>query len=116
MNVPQGGTGKIRRIPFDDSTAAEVAGALGGADATAPFRLPSGTVYQVLMTGQEGRAAVLLTLWPTIRRVDAVGPGVTVVFTDVAEIDLVGDIEVQFRRAIREYLIVTRAGKVIVRA
>lgn len=115
METPAG-TGKIHRIAFDDQAAAGVARAIGGTAGTAPFRLPSSAVYQVVLLGQEGRAVVMLTLWPAIRRVDAIGPGITVVFTDIVEIDLVGDIEVQFRRANREYLIVTRAGKVIVRA
>jgi len=41
---------------------------------------------------------------------------VTVVFTDVATVDLVEGVEVQFRRGNRDYLIITRAGKIIVRA
>ena len=58
----------------------------------------------------------MLPLWPSLRRVDAVNGSVTVVFTEIATVDLVPDIEVQFRRASREYLIVARGGKVIVRA
>jgi hypothetical protein len=108
--------GKIRRIEFNNSAAAEVAAALGGTEGLAPFRLPSGAVYQVVVPGKDDRPATMLTLWPVIRRIDAVGMGVTVVFTDIAAIDIVGEIEVQFRRANREYLIVTRGGKVIVRA
>jgi hypothetical protein len=58
----------------------------------------------------------MLTLWPAIRRIDAIGSGVTAVFTDLDTIDVVGEIEVQFRRSNRDYLIVARGGKVIVRA
>lgn len=107
---------KIRQIPFDDRCAEEVAAALGGTSGLAPFRLPSGAVYQVMIPGKDERPATMLTLWPAIRRIDAIGPAVTVVFTDIATVDIVGEIEVQFRRANRDYLIVARGGKVIVRA
>ncbi len=115
FNLPPGG-GKIRRLDFDDQIADEVALALGGTAELAPFRLPSGAVYQVSVPGEHNRPVTMLTLWPVIRRVDAISAGVAVVFTDIAAIDVVGDIEVQFKRANREYLIITRAGKVIVRA
>ncbi len=115
LNLPPEG-GKIRRVEFDDSVAGEVAAALAGTAEVAPFRLPSGAVYQVMVPGKDNRPATMLTLWPAIRRVDAVGPGITVVFTDIAAIDIVDEIEIQFRRANREYLIVVRGGKVIVRA
>jgi hypothetical protein len=39
-----------------------------------------------------------------------------VVFTDVQTVDLVGTVEVQFRRSNQEMLIIARGGKVIVRA
>ena len=107
---------KIRRIQFDDGSAEAVAEALGGSSSLAPFRLPSGAVYQVMIPDKSGKPATMLTLWPAIRRIDAIGSGLTVVFTDIASIDLVGDIEVQFRRSNRDYLIVARGGKVIVRA
>lgn len=106
----------IRRIPFDDRCAQSVADALGGTSSVAPFRLPSGAVYQVMIPGKEGRPATMLTLWPVIRRIDAIGSALAVVFTDIATIDVVGEIEVQFRRSNRDCLIVARGGKVIVRA
>lgn len=111
---PQGN--KIESIPFDDRAAVRIALALGGSDAVAPFRLPSGAVYQVLVPGKDDRPATMLTLWPVIHRVDAISSAATVVFTDVQTIDLVGEIEVQFRRSNRDYLIVARGGKIIVRA
>ncbi|MCC6790737.1 MAG: hypothetical protein IT336_03575 [Thermomicrobiales bacterium] len=107
---------KIRQIPFDDRCAEAVADALGGTWQLAPFRLPSGAVYQVMIPGKTDKPATMLTLWPVIRRIDAIGGNLTVVFTDIATIDLVGEIEVQFRRSNRDYLIVARGGKVIVRA
>ena len=59
---------------------------------------------------------MLLTLWPTIRRIDAISQSATVVFTNVTLVELVEGVEVLFRRGSGEYLIVTIGGKVIVRA
>ena len=105
----------IQRLRFDRDCVGLVAGSLGASWNLAPFRLPDGDVFQISVTAADGLAATL-TLWPTIGRVDAIGKGVTVVFTDVATVDLVGTVEVQFRRGNRDLLIVTRGGKVIVRA
>jgi hypothetical protein len=58
----------------------------------------------------------MLTLWPGIRRIDVIAGPATIVFTDIRSVDLVPDVEVQFRRTNREMLIVARGGKVIVRA
>jgi hypothetical protein len=108
--------GKIRQVRFDVAAVDLVAETLGVSARTAPFRLPSGAVYQIVVTDREGRPAVMLTLWPSIRRVDAIATAATVVFTDVGTVDLVADVEVQFRRSNRDYLIVARGGKLIVRA
>lgn len=110
------GQSKIRQVRFDVAAIELVAETLGVAAGTAPFRLPSGAVYQIMVPDKEGRPAVMLTLWPSIRRVDAIATAATVVFTDVSTVDLVADVEVQFRRSNRDYLIVARGGKVIVRA
>jgi hypothetical protein len=110
------GQSRIRQVHFDVAAVELVAEVLGVPAATAPFRLPSGVVYQILVPDKEGRPAVMLTLWPSIRRVDAIATAATVVFTDVSTVDLVTDVEVQFRRSNRDYLIVARGGKLIVRA
>ena len=107
---------RIQHLRYDAACVPLVAELLGGVAALADFRLPGAAVHQVTIPGENGSAAVMLTLWPSIRRIDAIGPGVTVVFTDVATVDLVEGVEVQFRRGNRDYLIITRAGKVIVRA
>lgn len=106
----------IRTIAFDDAAAAQIATTLGVALGTASFRLPSSTVYQLTVPGADERPAALITLWPGIGRVDVIAGPATVVFTKIATVDLVPDVEVQFRRGTREYLIVARGGKVIVRA
>lgn len=106
----------IQARSFDVRVVDDVASCLGVSASVAPFRLPSGAVYQLLVPDKDGRPAVMLTLWPSIHRVDAISTAATVVFTDVQTVDLVGEIEVQFRRGNRDYLIIARGGKVIVRA
>lgn len=108
--------GRIRRLPYDAQSLDLIAETLGVPLALAPFRLPSAAVYQLLVPGTNGRPAAMLTLWPSLRRVDAIGGSATVVFTDVATVELVAEVEVQFRREGREYLIIARGGKIIVRA
>jgi len=107
---------RIRHLPFDAQAIDLIAETLGVEVQIAPFRLPGGTVFQLLVPGGDLRPAAMMTLWPSIRRVDAIGGGATVVFTEIATVDLVADLEVQFRRTSREYLIVARGGKIIVRA
>jgi len=107
---------RIRHLPFDAQALEPIADNLETTVQTAPFRLPSGAVYQLLVPGGEERPTLMLTIWPSIRRVDAISTAATVVFTDVVSVDLVPDVEVQFRRSSGEYLIVAKNGKVIVRA
>ena len=106
----------VRTIAFDQEAVAIVAGVFGVVASLAPFQLPGGTVYQLTVDGANDRPAVLLTLWPTIRRLDVIGPAATVVFTRIARVEIVAGVEVLFRRESSEYLIVTTAGKVIVRS
>lgn len=106
----------IVHMAFDEHAVDPIAEALGATISRAPFQLPGSTVYQLTVENALGLPATLLTLWPGIGRVDANSPSSTVVFTDVRTVDLVGTVEVQFRRANRELLIIARGGKVIVRA
>ena len=108
--------GRIRRVPYDEPNLELIAETLGVPLALAPFRLPGAAVYQVLVPGAGERPAAMLTLWPSLRRVDAIGGQATVVFTRVVAVDLVPDVEVQFRRDGGDLLIVARGGKLIVRA
>lgn len=108
--------GRIRQVPFDPQSVDLIAETLGVPTRLADFQLPGATVWQLIVPGLDERPATLLTLWPSLRRVDAIGAGATVVFTEVTTVDLVAEVEVQFRRSSREYLIVARGGKIIVRA
>ncbi len=110
------GPGRVRTIPYDARAVDLIAEALNVQAGLAPFRLPSAAVYQLLVPDGDERPAAMLTLWPSLRRVDAIASGATVVLTSVATVTLVAGIEVQFRRENREYVIVTRGGKIIVRA
>ena len=106
----------IMKLGYDVRAVAEVAAVLASTSNPAPFRLPGGEVFQITVPADGAPPTVMLTLWPTIHRVDAISPAATVVFTDVALVELVEGVEVVFRRRTGEYLIITRAGKVIVRA
>lgn len=118
LSIPDGPSRspKIRTVPFDVQAVELVAECLGVAASLAPFRLPSSAVWQMTVPGSGGRPQAMLTLWPGIGRIDVIAGPATVVFTSIQSIDLVPDVEVQFRRAKREVLIVARGGKVIVRA
>jgi hypothetical protein len=107
---------RIIKLPFDQRAVPEIAALLGVAAGRAPFQLAGGEVHQLTLHRPDAPPTVMLTLWPTIRRVDAIGQSATVVFTNVAMVELVEGVEVLFRRNSREHLIVTVAGKVIVRA
>lgn len=106
----------ITHLDFSEAAIPAIAEAIDGTAGMAPFRLPGAAVHQITVPAKSGHPATLLTLWPSIRRVDAIGPNATVVFTDVVSVDIVGTVEVQFRRSTREFLIVARGGKIIVRA
>jgi hypothetical protein len=106
----------IVKLPFDQRAVPEIAHLLGVATSLAPFQLPGGEVHQLTLHPPDTPPTVLLTLWPSIKRVDAISASATIVFTRVATVDLVEGVEVIFRRSSSEYLILTVAGKVIVRA
>lgn len=105
-----------RSVPFNVEVIDLIAETLGVRPGLASFRLPNAAVYQLVVPGAEARPAAMLTLWPSIRRVDAIGPALTVVFTDVRAVELIDQVEVIFRRGTSEMLIVAIGGKIIVRA
>jgi hypothetical protein len=107
---------RIETIPYDAQAVELIAACLGVSASLAPFGLPGSVVWQMTVPGEQERPQAMLTLWPGIRRIDVIAGPATVVFTDIRTVDLVPDVEVQFRRANRELLIVARGGKVIVRA
>ena len=107
---------RIDTLPFSEAIVGPVSALLLGRHRIADFRLRDGEVHQIDVPGQNGETAVMLTIWPTLRRVDAISPALAVVFTGVVSIDLVEGVEVLFRRENGDYLIVAIGGKVIVRA
>ena len=107
---------RVRMLPFREDLAETYAEALGARLELAPFQLPGRKVFLFLVEGEEGRPAAMITLWPSLRRVDAIGAGAAVVFTRVASVQVVEDAELLFRRESGEYLVVARGGKIVVRA
>lgn len=107
---------RVRMLPYREDFAETYAEAIGARLELAPFQLPGRKVFQFLVEGAEGRPAAMITLWPSIRRVDAIGAGAAVVFTRIASVQVVEDAELLFRRESGEYLVVAKGGKIVVRA
>lgn len=107
---------RIRTIPYDENAIDQIGDLLNCNAERAEFQLPGSTVWQMTISGTQGRPIAMVTLWPGLRRVDVIAGPATVVFTDIQSVDLVPGVEVQFRRSAKEVLIVTIGGKVIVRA
>lgn len=113
---PSEPTGRVRILPFREDLAEAYADAIGARLELAPFQLPGRKVFQFLVDGAEGRPTAMITLWPSLRRVDAIGSGAAVVFTRIVSVQVVEDAELLFRRKSGEYLVVARGGKIVVRA
>ena len=107
---------RLRTVPFNDATVETIAEAIDARPSLAPFQLPGAAVYQFTLEGSQGRPSAMVTLWPSLRRVDAIGSGAAVVFTRIASVQLVDGVEVLFRRESGEYLVIAKGGRVIVRA
>jgi len=103
-------------VPFDDATVDTIAEAIEAQPSLAPFQLPGASVYQFTLNGSEGRPSAMVTLWPSLRRVDAIGNGAAVVFTRIVSVQLVEGVEVLFRRETGEYLVIAKGGRIIVRS
>jgi hypothetical protein len=107
---------RVRTVPYQNDWVETIAAAIGAEPGLAPFQLPGATVYQFTVEGEAGRPSALVTLWPSLRRVDAIGSGAAVVFTRVVAVQLVEGVEMLFRRESGEYLIVARGGRIVVRS
>jgi hypothetical protein len=107
---------RLRTVPFRDETVELIAETLEALLNLAPFQLPGARVYQLTIGAEDGRPAAMVTLWPSLHRVDAIGSGSAIVFTRIATVQLVAGVEVLFRRESGEYLIVAKSGKLIVRS
>lgn len=93
-----------------------IAEAINAEPVLAPFQLPGATVYQFTVAGAGGKPSAMVTLWPSLRRVDAIGSGAAVVFTRVDSVQLVSGVEVLFRRESGEFLVVAKGGRIVVRS
>jgi hypothetical protein len=107
---------RIHVVPFRDDVVQIIAATIGAEIGLAPFQLPGAYVHQMTVEGAQEKPSALVTLWPSLRRVDAIGSGVAVVFTRIATVQLVDGVEVLFRRESGEYLVVAKGGRIIVRS
>lgn len=110
------GASRLRIVPYEKDWVATIAETIGCEATLAPFQLPGASVYQFTVEGEAGRPSALVTLWPSLRRVDAIGSGAAVVFTHVLTVQLVDGVEVLFRRETGEYLVVAKGGRIVVRS
>ena len=115
-DTPARAGSRVRILPYREDLVETFAEAIGARLELAPFQLPGRKVFQFLVDGVEGRPAAMITLWPSLRRVDAIGNGAAVVFTQIASVQVVTDAELLFRRDSGEYLVVAKGGKIVVRA
>lgn len=106
----------IDKFTFGPEALGAAARLLGGTLRVAEFRLPDAVVWQIDVPGRSGEPVITLTCWPSIQRVDASSPHLTVVMTEILGVELVEGVEVVFRRRDSSYLIVPIGGKVIVRS
>jgi hypothetical protein len=107
---------RLRTVPFEDGMVDTIAETIDARPGLAPFQLPGAAVYQFTLEGTEGRPSAMVTLWPSLRRVDAIGSGAAVVFTRVASVQLVDGLEVLFRRETGEFLVIAKGGRIVVRS
>ena len=115
-DAPGGTTKRLRTVPFEDAMVDAIAEAIDAQPSLAPFQLPGAAVYQFTLDDSDGRPSAMVTLWPSLRRVDAIGTGSAVVFTRIATAQLVDGVEVLFRRETGEYLVIAKGGRIIVRS
>lgn len=107
---------RLRTVAYDDAMVETIAEAIDARPSLAPFQLPGAAVYQFTLEGLEGRPSAMVTLWPSLRRVDAIGNGAAVVFTSITTVQLVDGVEVLFRRESGEYLVIAKGGRIVVRS
>jgi hypothetical protein len=107
---------RLHTVPFDDAMVDTIAEAIDALPSLAPFQLPGAAVYQFTLNGSEGRPSAMVTLWPSLRRVDAIASGAAVVFTRITTVQLVEGVEVLFRRETGEYLVIAKGGRIVVRS
>ena len=103
-------------MPFEDAMVDTIAEAIDARPSLAQFQLPGAAVYQFTLAGSEERPSAMVTLWPSLRRVDAIGTGAAVVFTRIASVQLVDGVEVLFRRESGEFLVIAKGGRIVVRS
>ncbi len=119
----------IHRVGFTLDEIESIAIELGQPLALAPFQVHGESVYRVIVPLLDGAVVrgepvdvdpayagpvTTLTLWPSLRRVDATNPWATVVATGIVAVDLVPGVEAIFRHA-GGSLTVARNGRVMVR-
>jgi hypothetical protein len=98
--------------PLTDALVGEIAAALGATAEVADFQVNGAAVYR-LRVAPVGKPDVLLTLWPSLARADALAGDYYAVFKGIDRVLLFPGQEAIFQRdRPRGFLLVSREGRI----
>ena len=102
-------------LPFTEAAVPEIAALLGVAAAVEPYRVRGAAVYRLGIRSAVLDLDIAVLLWPSLARVDVRIGDCSIVYKDVASVELISGVEVIFRRAAGEgHLFVSVGGRVSV--
>lgn len=126
--IPVGSSSE--RLPYDDDALEAIGREFGRPATLAPFRVGVAPVYRIEIPvigqaavpgaaaasqgGASERLVITVTLWTSLGRVDATGPGTSVVATGIIAVDLVRGVEAIFRHP-GGSVTITHNGRIMVR-
>jgi hypothetical protein len=106
-----GNGGKDR--PYDEAVIPQVAELLGASVSERPLAVQGGRVFELRLRNRALGLEVLLTLWPSLRRVDARVGDVLAIIKGISRVTLEPGVEAVFwKEPGPGYLLVTITGKV----
>ena len=101
--------------PFDDAVVQQVTALLSARLETRPLAVQGGRVYELRLPNQTLGVEVLITLWPSLGRVDARVGDVLAIVKGVGRVTLEPGVEAVFwKEPGPGYILVTVRGKVSV--
>ncbi len=89
-------------LPFTETAVPEIAALLGVAAAVEPYRVRDAAVYRLGIRNAVLDLDIAVLLWPSLARVDVRIGDCSIVYKDVASVELISGVEVIFRRAAGE--------------
>ena len=99
-------------LPYTADAVPKIAALLGVEATQEPYTVRGASVYRLSLLNPVLGAAVTLVLWPSLARVDVRLGDCSIVYRDVATVELVPGVEVIFRRTdVPGYLFVSIGGR-----